>query len=163
RLLDDVIGDWDRHFDQWKWQTRDTGKGKLYFPLPKDRDMSFFYSNGVLLGYLSKNQFKYLQGFKRTIYDVRWLNWEGRDLDRLFMNQLNAADWKTAIQNVQHNLTDAVIDASVKKLPPEIYPMDSVVITKKLKDRRDVLTKEGMIFYKFLSKKVNIIGSNQQE
>ncbi|HUS03720.1 MAG TPA: hypothetical protein VMY77_18400, partial [Chitinophagaceae bacterium] len=118
---------------------------------------------GLLLGYLSKNQFKYLQGFKRTIYDVRWLNWEGRDLDRLFMNQLNADDWRRAIKNIQTDLTDAVIDASVKKLPVEIYPLDSAEIPKKLKNRRDVLTKEAMIFYKFLSKNVNIVGSNQQE
>jgi hypothetical protein len=27
RLLDMLIADWDRHFDQWKWATRDTGPG----------------------------------------------------------------------------------------------------------------------------------------
>ena len=25
RLLDMFIGDWDRHFEQWRWGTRDTG------------------------------------------------------------------------------------------------------------------------------------------
>ncbi len=94
RLLDNVIGDWDRHFDQWRWGTTDTGKGKLYYPIPKSRDEAFFNSDGLLLGYLSANQFKYLQGFKKRIYDVRWLNWEARDLDRIFMNQLTEANWK---------------------------------------------------------------------
>ena len=43
RLLDIMIGDFDRHFDQWKWATSDTGKGKLYYPIPRDRDQAFFF------------------------------------------------------------------------------------------------------------------------
>ena len=65
RLLDNIIGDWDRHFDQWKWGTADTGKGKLYYPIPRDRDQAFFNSDGLLINYLAKNQYKYLQGFKK--------------------------------------------------------------------------------------------------
>jgi hypothetical protein len=38
RLLDMLTGDWDRHFDQWRFGVRDTGKGKLYYPIPRDRD-----------------------------------------------------------------------------------------------------------------------------
>ena len=49
RLLDILIGDFDRHFDQWRWVTTDTGKGKLYYPIPKDRDQAFFRSNGVII------------------------------------------------------------------------------------------------------------------
>ena len=49
RLLDMLIADWDRHADQWKWGTTDTGKGKLYYPVPRDRDQAFFNSDGLLL------------------------------------------------------------------------------------------------------------------
>ncbi len=163
RLLDNVIGDWDRHFDQWRWGTTDTGKGKLYYPIPKSRDEAFFNSDGLLLGYLSANQFKYLQGFKKRIYDVRWLNWEARDLDRIFMNQLTEANWKQTIDNFQHNLSDVAIDSAVKNLPPEIYKFGASEIIDKLKSRRARLPKQGLKFYKFLSRDVNIIGSNQQE
>lgn len=163
RLLANVIGDWDRHFDQWKWGTRDTGKGKLYYPVPRDRDQAFFNSDGLLLKYLAKNQVKYLQGFKKDFYSIKWLNWEARDLDKIFLNRLNENDWKNAIDSFQQQLTNTVIDKSVKKLPPEIYAMDSVVISDKLKSRRDLLMKEGIIFYNYVSKEVNITGSNQQE
>ncbi len=163
RLLDNVIGDWDRHFDQWKWGTRDTGKGKLYYPVPRDRDQAFFNSDGMLLNYLSKNQFKYLQGFKKSYYSVKWLNWEARDQDRIFLNLLTENDWKKIIDTFQHKLTDNVIDSSVKKLPPEIYPLDVVNISSKLKSRRDVLMKEGLRLYNYLTRRVNIIGSNKQE
>ncbi|MEJ7671153.1 MAG: hypothetical protein WKF59_00120 [Chitinophagaceae bacterium] len=163
RLLDNVIGDWDRHFDQWKWGTADTGKGKLYYPVPRDRDQAFFNSDGLLLRYLSKNQLKYLQGFKKGFYNVKWLNWEARDQDRIFMNLLNENDWKNIIDTFQRQLTDKVIDSSVKKLPPEVYAIDATSISDKLKSRRDVLMTEGIKFYNYLSKAVNILGSNQQE
>ncbi|MGI8582924.1 MAG: BamA/TamA family outer membrane protein [Chitinophagaceae bacterium] len=165
RLLDNVIGDWDRHFDQWKWGTTDTGKGKLYYPVPRDRDKAFFNSDGLLLGYLSKNQFKYLQGFgfKKNYYDIKWLNWEARDIDRIFLNLLTENDWKKVIDTFQQKLTNNVIDLSVKKLPPQVYAMGAANISEKLKKRRDVLMKKGIRFYNYLSRAVNITGSNQQE
>ncbi|MBL0131059.1 MAG: metallophosphoesterase [Chitinophagaceae bacterium] len=42
RLLDIVTGDFDRHLDQWRWGTSDTGKGKIFYPIPRDRDQAFF-------------------------------------------------------------------------------------------------------------------------
>ena len=163
RLLDNVIGDWDRHFDQWKWGTADTGKGKLYYPVPRDRDQAFYNSDGLLINYLAKNQYKYLQGFKKNFRDIRWLNYEARDIDRIFMTRLNVNDWKSTITKFQHDLSDQAIDSSVKKLPPEIYALDAQTITAKLKSRRDILMTDGIKLYKFLSKKVSITGSNDQE
>ncbi|MBK9568519.1 MAG: hypothetical protein IPO53_00385 [Chitinophagaceae bacterium] len=34
RLLDIVTGDFDRHLDQWRWGTSDTGKGKIFTRYP---------------------------------------------------------------------------------------------------------------------------------
>ena len=163
RLLDNVIGDWDRHFDQWKWGTADTGKGKLYYPVPRDRDQAFYNSDGLLINYLAKNQYKYLQGFKKNFRDIRWLNYEARDIDRIFMTRLNANDWKSTITKFQHDLSDQAIDSSVKKLPPEIYALDAQTITAKLKSRRDLLMTYGLKYYKFISKNVDVIGSNDKE
>ena len=44
RLLDMLIGDWDRHEGQWRWveEKKKNDKGKLYTPVPEDRDMAFF-------------------------------------------------------------------------------------------------------------------------
>ncbi|MEP6615551.1 MAG: BamA/TamA family outer membrane protein [Ginsengibacter sp.] len=163
RLLDNLIGDWDRHFDQWKWGSLDTGKGKLYYPVPRDRDQAFFNSDGFLMKYISKNQLKFLQGFKKNITDIKWLNWEERDFDRFFMNRLDKQAWVATIDSFQHNITDAVIADAVKKLPPAVYAMDKESITEKLKSRRDQLMKDGLNYYKALSKVVTIIGSNDPE
>lgn len=163
RLLDMIIGDWDRHYDQWRWGSRDTTKGRIYYPIPRDRDQAFFNSDGLLIKRFSNNQFKYLQGFKNNYPDIKWLNWEARDFDRFFLNALDETQWKEIIANVQSSMTDGVIENAVKKLPPEIYSIDHVMMVTKLKDRRDRLMKEGLKYYKYLSKTVSIPGSNDKE
>ena len=163
RLLDILIADFDRHFGQYKWATSDTGKGKLYYPLPKDRDQAFFYSNGFLVKLLSQKALQFTKGFRNTIPDVKGLGEVPKDFDRIFLTDLDAKEWETTIKEVQQKLTDSVINRAVKKLPPEIYAIDSGVITQKLLGRRDLLKTAGMKYYHFISKKVNIVGSNKKE
>ena len=38
RLIDVLIGDWDRHRDQWRWARFDSGKVHVWRPIPSDRD-----------------------------------------------------------------------------------------------------------------------------
>ena len=64
RLLDMIIADYDRHLAQWKWDTQDTGKGKVYSPIPKDRDQAFFYSNGIMMKFLTRGNLPFLKGFR---------------------------------------------------------------------------------------------------
>ncbi|MEO9021200.1 MAG: metallophosphoesterase [Ginsengibacter sp.] len=163
RLLDMVIGDWDRHFDQWKFGSRDTEEGKLYFPVPRDRDQAFFNSNGPLMKVVSFYVLRYLQGFKKNFPSIKWFNWEDRDFDRIFMNNLNETTWKRIINQFQQDVSDSVIERAVKNLPPEIYPLDGAEIAEKLKSRRDLLTAKGMDYYRFLSKEVNVLGSDKGE
>jgi len=163
RLLDMVIGDWDRHFGQWDFGTRDTGVGKLYFPIPKDRDQAFFNSDGLLAKAVSLSAMPYLQGFKKDYPNLNWFNWEERDFDRLFMNNIDEQKWSDIIKKFQSNLNDSVIAKAVKKFPPEIYALNAATIAKKLKGRRDLLYKDGMKYYRFLSREVNVPSSNKDE
>ncbi len=163
RLLDIIIGDFDRNMDQWKWATTDTGKGKLYYPIPRDRDQAFFYSDGLILKRSSKKLLPFLVGFRNDIPQVNWFNYTARDFDRLFLTDLDEKEWKETINEVQQKITDSVIATAVKKLPPEIYPMDSKIISDKLVSRRNALTTAGMTYYRFISREVNVIGTIQKE
>ena len=163
RLLDMMIGDWDRHFDQWRFGVSDTGVGKLYYPIPRDRDNAFFYSDGLFVKGLSIATLPYLHGFRRRFQSIKWFNWEERNFDRFFMNNLDEKKWQKAIADFQAGETDSVIHEAVKALPPKIYEMNKKVIPAKLKSRRDLLSKYGMNYYRFLSKEVNIVGSNKNE
>lgn len=163
RLLDMLIADWDRHADQWKWGTGDTGKGKLYYPIPRDRDQAFFNSNGLLLWYLSKRIIPYMQGFKMHIRNINGLNYKERDFDRFFMNNLDEPTWKRITTNFQTKLTDSVIDNAVTKFPPPVANIDAVNVAKKLKSRRNILGRDAIRYYKFISKTVSVPGSNKSE
>ena len=163
RLLDMLIADWDRHADQWKWGTADTGKGKLYYPIPRDRDQAFFNSDGLLLGYLSRRVIPYLQGFKKNIKNINGLNYKERDFDRFFMNNLDEATWKRISENFKNKLTDNVIHNAVNKFPAAIAAIDSATIGEKLRSRRDILPQKAMDYYKFISKIVSVPGSNKDE
>jgi hypothetical protein len=158
-----LVADWDRHFDQWKWGTKDTGRGKIYYPIPKDRDQAMAYSDGILVRFASANAMPFLKGFRYRIPQIKWLNWIARDFDRAFLNQLSAEEWKEAIDTFQAVLTDSIMNSAVRRLPPEIYAIDGKTITAKLKSRRDCIEKEGMKYYHFLSRYVNIVGSNKPE
>jgi hypothetical protein len=163
RLLDILIADYDRHFDQWRWGSIDTGKGKIYYPVPRDRDQAFFYSDGRLIRFAAMRTMPYLKGFRSDIPKVEWLNYVARDFDRIFLTELDQKGWEKGIADVQQKLTDSAIRKSVQLLPPEIYALEGENIIKKLMSRRDVLKPAALRYYKFLSKRVNIVGSNQKE
>jgi hypothetical protein len=163
RLLDMLIADWDRHADQWKWGTADTGKGKLYYPIPRDRDQAFFNSDGLLLWYASRRIIPYMQGFKKHIRSINGLNYKERDFDRFFMNNLDEAAWKRITVDFKNTINDEVIKSAVGKLPGAIAAIDSATIAEKLRSRRDVLPEKAMSYYKFISKTVTVPGSNKDE
>jgi hypothetical protein len=163
RLLDMLVADWDRHFDQWRWGTKDTGRGKIYYPIPKDRDQAMAWSNGLLVKYASQNKLPFLKGFRYTIPKINWLNWTARDFDRTFLNQLSAEEWRQIIKEFQADLTDSTMNIAVRRFPPEIYAIDGKIITAKLISRRGLMEKQGMRYYHFLSHYVNIVGSNKPE
>ncbi len=163
RMLDFLIADYDRHHDQWKWGTIDTGRQKVYYPIPHDRDQAFFYANGLMMKYMTWRRLPFLKGFRYHIPKVMWLGYVARYFDRTYLNELDADQWKLVLQEFKTELTDSVISASVKMLPPEIAVMDSSTFSAKLKSRRDLMPGKGMVYYKFLSKRVNILGSNKDE
>ncbi len=163
RLIDMLIGDYDRHFDQWRWGTLDTGKGKLYYTIPRDRDQAFFYSDGLALKVASLQLLPYLKGFRYNMPQINWFNYSARDFDRIFLNRLNENDWEQTTAFVQQKLTDSIIATAVNRMPPEIVAKDGEVIGNKLKSRRNILQDRALTYYKFISKTVTIVGSNDKE
>src|ERR1700761_5900645 len=47
RMLDLLIGDWDRHEDQWRWTSVKTDKDKIYTAVPRDRDQVMHLTEGL--------------------------------------------------------------------------------------------------------------------
>jgi hypothetical protein len=163
RLLDMLIGDWDRHYDQWKWAEKDSGDRNYYWPLPKDRDQAFFYSGGLLVRLAKLLGAKPIVGFTAGTSNIVSLNAVGWTMDMLFLNQLSYADWKGIAEKFQKDITDEAIKQAVKKLPPEIYPIHGATLTRKLVSRRNSLAKDVLSYYRFLARSVTVFGTDEGE
>ncbi len=164
RLLDNFIMDFDRHEDQWRWATYDTGKGKMYYPIPRDHDQAFFVNQGILPYFARKPWLiPELQGFNKDAENIKTFNKTARNLDRFFMTELSANDWEIAIDKFLSAMTDDIIETALKQQPKEIqqYSMNKIINTLKLK--RKYFKEDMMEYYRFLSREVNVVGSNQKE
>lgn len=164
RLFDLVIGDWDRHEDQWRWGKREDGKRNIYFPIPRDRDQVYYINSGVFPAIIARRWLiPKFQGFKDHVPYVEGFMFNGRYFDRFFLQQLEEQQWKDAAAFLQKQLTDSLIDASVRLMPDTIYALTGPEIARKLKARRDILDKEALKYYRFLAKAVDIPGSDKQD
>ena len=87
RLVDMLIGDWDRHTDQWKWARykNHTNDVKMWFPIPRDRDQPFAKFDGLLVR-VAEYMIPQFVNFAEDYPQIEDLTWSGRYLDRRFLS-----------------------------------------------------------------------------
>jgi hypothetical protein len=164
RLLDMFIMDFDRHEDQWRWATRDTGKGKVYYPISRDHDQAFFVNEGIVPWFAKKPWFiPEVQGFRPKARNIKTFNRVVRNFDRFFLTELDEQQWSKQIDTFLAAMTDTVINRAMDLQPKEIRGLRAGNIADKLKKRRAFFRKDMMHYYRFISKQVNVVGSNKQE
>jgi hypothetical protein len=164
RLFDMLLGDWDRHEDQWKWAEYEGDKKTIFQPIPKDRDQAFPKYDGVLLALLlGVPAFKNMQTYKEDISSVKWLNMVGYRLDSAFLQKNKEEDWLEQAKFIQDNLTDEFIATAFATMPKEVQDEESKKIQKNLKSRRDNLVTYAKKYYKLLEKRVILVGTDKKE
>jgi hypothetical protein len=164
RLFDFLIGDWGRHEDQWRWASFTNGDEKIYKPVPRDRDQAYTKFDGKYLGFaLSAANLDHLQSFDESVKDINKFNYAARNLDRRLANQPSLQQWVDIAKDIQRKLTDAVIERSIKQLPPEVYSISGKELVDNLKSRRDHLVDYAVTYYKFLARDVDLVGSDKKE
>lgn len=166
RLFDFVIGDWDRHDDQWAWSLVKQKDGTiLYRPIPKDRDQAFSMYDGLLTGVarLTLPFLRQLQSFSPEIQSMKWTTWSARLIDRTFLNQLSWEQWEEQAKFIQTNLTDEIIESAFAAWPDKAREISSPALIKNMKIRRDNLLQIARTHYEFVSEHVNVIGTEEEE
>lgn len=164
RLMDNFVMDFDRHDGQYRWATRDTGAGKIYFPIPRDHDQAFFKSEGLLTRFLHQPPFMpQTQGLRPKAHNIKIFNKTAANFDRFFLTGLSAQDWQQEIDSFLNRLTDEAIEKAFQQQPQEIRKYNAAEIINTLKKRKTYFRNEMMEYYRFLSEKVNVVGSNQKE
>lgn len=154
RLFDMLIGDWDRHQDQWRWAQFDQDNGdKLYKPIPRDRDQVFSNFDGALLDIMKliSPATKQLQVYDSTLTDIKWMNSAGIKLDRMLVQKSEKDVWLQQAEFLQNNLTDAVIDDAFNDVPAEVRDESLFEIKQKLKGRRANIKDIAERYYDYLN------------
>lgn len=164
RLLDNFVMDFDRHEDQWQWATRDTGKGKVYYAIPRDHDQAFYTNQGLIPKFAKKPWFApELQGFKAKADNIKTFNKPARNFDRFFLNELEWPVWERQIDTFLNAMTSEVLRAAVRRQPNETEASSADKIRLTLEQRRRFFRQDMETYYRFISKEVNVVGSNQRE
>lgn len=164
RLLDFLVGDWDRHEDNWRWDDQKNKNGRVYTPIPRDRDKVFYRTSGVLPWILSHQWLKSnIQPYSGTIRDIKTWNYNARYFDRFFLNRLSREDWIKEVRLVQNRITDALLEEAMQNMPDTIYQISGRQLLPQIKARRDKLLSLALEYYTFLSEVVDIPTSEKRE
>jgi len=163
RLFDMLIGDWDRHQDQWRWAEFKTDGKKMYKPVPRDRDQAFSKYDGFALGAITRliPGLKLLQIYDDDIRNVKWFNHEPFPLDLSLIQKASYDDWKKQVAFLQKNITDDIIQEALAQMPSEVQDETVTEIKRKLKGRLNNLYKIAQEYYNHLIKYPIIRGNDK--
>ncbi len=153
RLLDLLLGDFDRHRKQWRWASMSPG-GPLQ-PIPEDRDMAFVRYEG-LGPRIMKIYVPILQRYDADYPFIKGLTLHGWEQDRWLLPALAWADWEPIVADVQARLDDATIDRAIAALPPEYAALAGARLAHDIRGRRDGLPEAARRFYEHLARTVDV-------
>lgn len=137
RLIDMLIGDNDRHPDQWKWARFGKDDSSPFQPIPRDRDKAFVSYEGMLLS-LARFAEPSLVTFRGKYPDPAALFANAGEFDRRMLQSLDKSVWDSVAASLMQRITDDVIDNAVSRMPPE-YGSKRTEIAATLKARRNGL------------------------
>jgi hypothetical protein len=160
RLLDQLMGDWDRHREQWRWG-QVPGKAR-WQPIPEDRDQAFVRFEGVFNALL-RPQLPMLVRFGPSYSSLKGLTFDGWDVDKKFLADLERPVWEEVARELQGELSDAVIEAAARRMPAEYFAKDGARLIGGLEARRDGLVAQAERFYRFINREVDVFCTDQHE
>ncbi|WP_432411032.1 phosphoesterase [Rasiella sp. SM2506] len=166
RIFDMLIGDWDRHSDQWRWAEFENENGKKEFvPIPRDRDQVFANFDGSFLNALRKimgaaNQFGV---YGDDIKDVKWFNAAGSKLDRALIKRSDKTVWMEQATFLQNAITEETVDKAFKNIPPEVQDTTISVIKNHLIARKANLKSIVERYYTEFMKFQMITGTDKDD
>ncbi|MDX1470886.1 MAG: hypothetical protein R3213_05280, partial [Flavobacteriaceae bacterium] len=166
RIFDMLIGDWDRHEDQWRWAQYEIGEDDIRFiPVPRDRDAAFSKFDGIAIPIIQMimPDLRHWQAYGPNIENVKWFNSEGNNLDRALLNKHDTSVWVEEAQKIQNGLTDAEIDAAFDELPEEVQDEASEAIKNNLKKRLSNIVDIARRYGEIMQEKVVIHGTHKDD
>ncbi|UOY04820.1 metallophosphoesterase [Muricauda sp. SCSIO 64092] len=169
RLFDMLIGDWDRHVDQWRWARFKKEDGtKVFKPIPRDRDQAFsIMGDGALMAFASRAvpSLRLFEGFQEEIRSVKGFNSSPMTfaLDMALLSETTLEDWMEQAKYIQQHIDAKTVDKAFQQFPEEVR--DETVDNMKtiLLKRKESLVKTAESYYGVLNKYSVITGTDKDD
>jgi hypothetical protein len=155
RLMDFLIGDWDRGHLQW-WFARFGDKhDHLWRPIPHDRDWAFANHNGFLYG-LIRPGVPWFVLYEPKYPKLMGLEAQAWGQDRRLLQDLERPVWDSTAAWLKAQLTDSVIDDAVAQLPPPEQKLYGERMRRALRGRRDALPWVAASFFRTVAGQADV-------
>ena len=166
RLFDMLIGDWDRHEDQWRWAVFKENNNIIYRPVPRDRDQAFsIFGDGALLNALTTlvPALRLMRSYNEELKSPKWFNLEPYPLDMVLIAMADKKTWDKQVNFIINNITNDVIDEAFKEFPDEVKDETIQEIKRKLQGRRRNLQKIADAYFYHINKFQVIRGTQKDD
>ncbi|SDR66687.1 Calcineurin-like phosphoesterase [Polaribacter sp. KT25b] len=166
RLFDMLIGDWDRHEDQWRWAVFKEKNETIYRPVPRDRDQAFsIFGDGALLNTLTTlvPALRLMRSYNEELKSPKWFNLEPYPLDMVLISMADKKTWDKQVNFIINNITDDIIDEAFKEFPDEVKDETIQEIKRKLQGRRHNLQKISDAYFYHINKFQVIRGTQKDD
>lgn len=170
RLFDMVLGDWDRHVDQWRWaEFKDEKKDKVvYRPVPRDRDQVYSkMGDGALMNIATRiiPGLRLMEGFNEEIRSVKGFNSSPMTyvLDLTLLGETEKSQWLAQAEYLQENLKESDIDEAFKAFPEEVRDETVNEIKQTLLARLSHIQETANEYYKILNKYAVVAGTDKDD
>jgi len=166
RIFDMLIGDWDRHEDQWRWGVYKKENYTIYKPIPRDRDQAFsIIDDGWLLKLVTalEPNARTIRGYSGNLKHPKWSNTSRHALDVALISRSTKKVWDQQVAYIQENITDGIIDEAFTNFPKEINQKTIIEIRKKLISRRKHLKEITDKYYAHFSKYAIVKGTDKED
>lgn len=168
RLFDMVIGDWDRHVDQWRWaEFKEDGK-VIYRPVPRDRDQAFSQmGDGLLMGLATRiiPGLRLMEGFNEEIRSVKGFNSSPKTyvLDLALLSESTLDDWLKQARYIKENLGDKDIDEAFAMFPKAVQDSKTEEMKRILLSRIDNVEDTAIKYFRVLNKFATVVGTDKDD
>lgn len=170
RLFDMLIGDWDRHNDQWRWaEFKDKERGNvLYRPVPRDRDQVYsIMGDGFLMGFATRAlpTLKLMEGFHHEIRNVKGFNSSPNtfSLDKYLLPETYLDEWIEQAKFIQEHINPDVISKAFLDFPIEMQDDTAEKIKEILLSRKQKLQETAKTYFEIISKRIVILGTDKDD
>lgn len=125
RIFDMLIGDWDRHEDQWRWaqipDPNDEDK-HTFIAIPRDRDQVFARFDGELFDFLRKivPPVRQFGVYGPDIDHIKEFSRSAVHLDRAILQKTSLEDWLREARFIQESITPEIVIEAFNEMPSEV-------------------------------------------